>query len=120
MANLGLQGGVIVSLPVLNLDKSIAWYQEVLGFQVVLKLEKPLWCELSTVNHEVRVGLAQVREVNSGDTTPIFRVKDLEAAQTALTSRHVATSGIEVVVNQAKLLTFSDLDGNPLMLQELL
>lgn len=120
MANLGLQGDLVVSLPVLDLDKSIAWYQEVLGFQVVLKLENPLWCELSTENHSVRVGLAQVREISSGDTAPIFRVKDLRSAQTALASSHVTTSDIEVVAGQAKLLTFNDLDGNALMLQELL
>ncbi len=120
MANLGLQGDLVVSLPVRDLEKSIVWYQEALGFQVVLKLKNPLWCELSTENRSVRVGLAQVQEVSSGDTTPIFRVKDLKAAQTVLASLHVATSDIEVVASQAKLLTFNDLDGNALMLQELL
>lgn len=120
MVNLGLQGDLVVSLPVHDLEKSIAWYQEVLGFQVALKLEDPLWCELSTENRSVRVGLAQVREVSSGDTVPIFRVRDLRAAQTALASSHVATSDIEVAGSQAKLLTFNDLDGNALMLQELL
>ena len=120
MLNLGLKPGAIVSIPVRDLKKSIAWYREVFGFEVVHTLEAPVWCELSTATRDLRIGLAQVRGGQPGDTTPIFRVYSVEAAEAALASRQVATSEVVTVAGQSKLLTLEDPDGNTLMLQEIL
>ncbi len=118
MSDLGLESGVVVSIPVRDLKKSSAWYRETLGFEVARTLPEHAWCELSTATEGLRIGLAQVERGNAGDTTPIFTVKSIEAAAATLASKHIATSQVVTVAGQAKLLTLQDPDGNTLMLQE--
>ena len=115
---LGLEPGAIVSIPVRDVRKSAAWYRETFGFGVARTLEKPVWCELVTPTEGMRIGLAQVRQGEPGDTTPIFAVRDIEHAAAELDSRQIATSEIVTVQGHARLLTLRDPDGNTLMLQE--
>lgn len=116
----GLQPGAIISIPVRDLKKSVAWYRRTFGFEVARSLREPAWCELATPTAGVRIGLAQVDGADSGDTTPIFTVGSIEAAAAALASEHIATSEVVTVDGHARLLTLKDPDGNTLMLQELL
>ena len=117
---LGLTPGAVVSLPVRDVRKSSAWYQETFGFGVARTLDKPAWCELTTATDGLLIGLAQVQQAEPGDTTPIFTVRDIERAAAALDSRQIATSEIVTVDGHARLLTLQDPDGNTLMLQEVL
>ena len=57
-------GGLTCSLGVVDMDRSIAWYQGVLGFTLLYRLEDIAWCELSTSVARVNVGLGQ-REVRA-------------------------------------------------------
>ena len=116
--NLGLEAGVVVSIPVRDIGKSSAWYRQTFGFEVVRTLREPAWCELATPTADMCIGLAQVDGGDPGDTTPIFNVRSIEAAEAALAAGHVATSKVVTVVGHAKLLTLQDPDGNTLMLQE--
>lgn len=117
---LGLEQGLIISIPVRDLEKSAAWYRDVMGFELALELKSPPWYELFTSTEGVRLGLAQVQKVNPGETTPIFRVASLEVAEAALAAKQIATSEVVAVPGQAKLLTLHDPDGNTLMLEQLL
>ena len=115
---LGLAPGTVVSIPVRDVRKSSAWYQETFGFGVARALDEPAWCELTTKTDGLRIGLAQVQQAEPGDTTPIFTVQDIERAAAELDSRHIATSEIVTVEGHARLITLQDPDGNTLMLQE--
>ena len=116
--NLGIEPGVVVSIPVRDIRKSSAWYRQTFGFEVVRTLQEPAWCELATRTADMRIGLAQVDGGDPGDTTPIFNVRSIEAAEAALAAEHIATSKVVTVDGHAKLLTLQDPDGNTLMLQE--
>lgn len=116
--NLGLEAGVIVSIPVRDIRKSCAWYSRTFGFEIVRTLDDPAWCELATPTEGMSVGLAQVERGDGGDTTPIFTVGSIEAAAAALAAEHIAASKVVTVDGHAKLLTLQDPDGNTLMLQE--
>ena len=117
---LNLEPGVIVSIPVRDLKKSTEWYRETFGLEVVRTLEEPAWCEMATPTAGLSIGLAQVERGDPGDTTPIFTVRSVEAAAAALANKHIATSEIVTVADQARLLTLQDPDGKTLMLQEVL
>ena len=116
--DLGIEPGVVVSIPVRDIRKSSAWYRQTFGFEVVRTLQEPAWCELATRTADLRIGLAQVDGGDPGDTTPIFNVRSIEAAEAALAAEHIATSKVVTVDGHAKLLTLQDPDGNTLMLQE--
>ncbi len=41
-------GGLTLSIPVKDLDTSIGWYTEVLGFQLLYRVDDIGWCELQS------------------------------------------------------------------------
>lgn len=117
-SDLGFDGGLTCSMQCADLDRAITWYQEILGFAILYRVEELGWCELQTPIEGVNVGLSQVEapEVKGGATLT-FGVADIEGARTALESRGVAFDGETVVYpGMVSLATFYDLDGNKLML----
>lgn len=120
-AALGYTGGLTIAFKVSDLAKSIDWYQNVLGFKLVYKLDEMAWCELSTAVDGVNVGLSQVEKVEPGGPTPTFGVKDIEKARKTLESRKVRFDGDTIEIPEmVKLATFYDPDGNSLMLFQML
>jgi catechol 2,3-dioxygenase-like lactoylglutathione lyase family enzyme len=110
-------GGLTCSLGVTDLDRSIAWYQDVLGFSLLYRSEDIAWCELSTGVEKVNVGLSERREAGgTGGATLTFGVTDLEAAKAALDGKGVRQDGdIIEIPGLVRLLTFFDPDDNALM-----
>ncbi len=109
-------GGLTLSLPVSDLDKSIDWYQVTLGFKLLYRLDEMGWCEMSTGVARVNVGLSVTEERNPGGATPTFGVKDIEAARAALENKNVKLDGdIMTIPDMVRLQTFYDPDGNSLM-----
>ena len=112
-------GGLTLSLPVANLDASIAWYQDVMGFELLYKIDEMGWCEMSTGVERVNVGLSVTEEQKKGEVTPTFGVKDIKAARAALEAKNVRLDGdIMTIPDMVHLQTFYDLDDNSLMLYE--
>ena len=70
-----------ISIGVRNLDDAIAWYRDMLGFEVIYKLEEMGWCELKTSMNGVSIGVGQSEEPKTEGTTPVFGVRDIEAAR---------------------------------------
>ncbi len=113
-------GGLTCAMAVTDLDRSIAWYRDVLGFDLLYRLEDNAWCELKTAVERVNVGLSQVEEAGGkGGATLTFGVEDIEAAKAELDSRGVRQDGpIRDIPGLVRLLTFYDPDDNALMLYE--
>lgn len=109
-------GGLTLSLPISDLEKSIAWYQDVLGFELLYKMDEMGWCELKSGVERVNVGLSVTERSNPGGATPTFGVTDIEAARAALAAKDVKLDGdIQTIPEMVKLQTFYDPDGNSLM-----
>ena len=113
-------GGLTCSCGVTNLDRSIAWYQDVLGFELLYKAEQIAWCELKTAVARVNIGLSEVEEAGGkGGATLTFGVADIEAAQAEIEAKSVRQDGpIRDIPNMVRLLTFYDPDDNALMLYQ--
>jgi catechol 2,3-dioxygenase-like lactoylglutathione lyase family enzyme len=112
---------IVISVNVSDLDRSIAWWGEVLGFEPTYVMKEYGWCELGTSIAGVGLGLGQVEEVKIGGTTPTFGVSDIDAARGHMESRGVRFDGDTYEIEgQVKLCTFYDPDENPFMLAEVL
>ena len=108
------------SISVKDLDRSIAWYQDVLGFKLLYRADEIGWCELSTDVPGVNVGLSQNEHVpQGGGATNVWGVADIDAAKAHLDVKGVRQDGdIQHVPEMVKLITFYDPDGNAMMLSE--
>ena len=69
-SKLSYNGGLTCAMSVKDLGQAIAWYQDVLGFELLYKLDQMGWCELKTAVPGVNVGLSQVekKQVGGGAT----------------------------------------------------
>jgi predicted enzyme related to lactoylglutathione lyase len=105
------------SMGVTSLDKSIAWYGEVLGFALLYRADEIGWCEMTTHMAGVNVGLSENREVQQGGgATNVWSVTDIEAAKAHIDARGVRQDGeIQTIPGLVRLLTFYDPDGNAMM-----
>lgn len=117
---IAFDGGLTCALSVSNLDKSIAWYTDVLGFEVIYKLDDMGWCELSTPVTRVTVGLSQVEKLEGkGGATLTFGVQDIDVAREQLEASDVRFDGDTTTIPEmVKYATFFDPDGNTLMLYQ--
>ena len=114
-------GGLTLSMPVKDLDASINWYTDVLGFKLLYRVDDIGWCELQSSVDKVNVGLSQVEDPQPGGATPTFGVNDIRAAQTSLQHSGATIEGDVITYpGMVKLLNFYDPDGNSLMLFEAL
>ncbi len=113
-------GGLTCALGVSDLDRSIAWYGETLGFDLLYRMEDNAWCELKTGVERVNVGLSQVEEAGGkGGATLTFGVEDIEAAKAELDSRSIRQDvPIRDIPGLVRLLTYYYPDDKALMLYE--
>jgi len=113
-------GGLTCALSVKDMDRSIRWYQDVMGFELLYRLDDMGWCELKTGVARVNVGLSQVEKPEpKGGATLTFGVKDINAARKALEANDVRFDGAtRVIEGMVKLATFYDPDDNVLMLYQ--
>jgi catechol 2,3-dioxygenase-like lactoylglutathione lyase family enzyme len=77
-----------------DLDRSLAWYRDTLGFDLIYRLDDIAWCELKTGVERVNLGLSQVEEAGGkGGATLTFGVEDIEAAKAELDSGGIRQDG---------------------------
>jgi catechol 2,3-dioxygenase-like lactoylglutathione lyase family enzyme len=100
-----------------DMEASIKWYEDVLGFELMYRVDEIGWCEMKTPVANVHLGLSQVEAPKvEGGATLTFGVKDVEAAKAHVEGHDVRTDGdIVTYPGMVKLLTFYDPDGNKLM-----
>jgi len=123
MANvLGYDGGLTCSVPVSDMKKSIAWYRDVLGFELLYEMAEMGWCEMASPVAHVTVGLNQVETVNpKGGPTLVWGVADIDAARQKLEAQKVRFDGETMTIEgMVRLATFYDIDGHKIMLSQTL
>ena len=110
-------GGLTCALGVTDLDRSLAWYRDILGFDLLYHRDDIAWCELKTGVANVNVGLSERGEAGGGGgATLTFGVADLEQAKAELDRHGVRQDGpIREIAGLVRLLTFYDPDDNALM-----
>ncbi len=108
--------GLTVSMSVSDMDKGIAWYEDVLGFTLLYRMDHIGWCELESGVKDVNVGLSVTEEPKPGGSVPTFGVADIDAAKASLEAKGVKIDGDVIQIEEmVKLLSFYDLDDNALM-----
>jgi len=117
---LNFDGGLTCAMQAADMDRAIAFYRDVLGFQLLYRMDEMAWCELSTPVARVNVGLSQVeRPQFEGGATLTFGVTDIDAARSNLAHQGVRFDGdIQTIEGMVKLTTFFDSEGNKLMLYQ--
>ncbi len=120
MPGIDSNGDITLSCSVRNLDESIAWFKEVLGFNEVFRIPEAGWAEVTSPTEGVTIGLGQNEEVDGrGGTTPVFGVDSVDAARADLEGKGVRFDGDTVIIpGMVKLATFFDPDGNSYMFSE--
>ena len=110
-------GTITLSSSVKDLEASIAWFKDVLGFEETFKVSEAGWAEVSTPVEGVSIGLQDDAGVEgSGGSIPVFGVVDIDAARAELEAKGVEFAGETVELpGMVKLATFFDPDGNRYM-----
>lgn len=114
-------GGLTCSLNVIDIQSSMKWYQDILGFELLYFMEELGWCELKSPVVKVNVGLSQVEKMPppGGNAVLTWGVKDIESAAAELKRKGVKFDGdIRNIEEMVKLATFFDIDGNCFMLYQ--
>jgi len=120
MGSIDWAGESTAALDVSDYDRSLAWYRDVLGWEVVFELPEWKWAQLQTPVKGLLVGIGQSEEVKAGGgATLTFTVTDIAAARDYLEGNGVRFDGeTHQVEDMVKLATFYDPDGNALMLAQ--
>ena len=92
---------------VTDYDRSLAWYRDVLGFDLEYELKEYGWCELKTP-FGFNIGLGQTEKVTPGNVTPTFGVRDIEAAIAHLREHDVNVEDWHEIPEMVRLSTFYD------------
>src|SRR4051794_9493361 len=109
----------VISVAVSDYDRSLAWYRDVLGFELVYELKEYGWCELKTP-FGFNVGLGQTEKVELGSLVPTFGVADIDAAIAHLREHGVKAEDWHEIPGMVPLATFYDPDGTSWMLAQAL
>ena len=120
MGKIGWGGESTAALEVSDYDRSLAWYRDVLGWEVVFELAAWKWAQLQTPVPGLLLGIGQSEEVKEGGgATLTFTVSDIDAARGYLEGNGVRFDGeTRQVEDMVRLATFYDPDGNTLMLAQ--
>lgn len=110
------------SIGVTDMNASLAWYRNVLGFSLLNRVDEIGWSELSTGVDGVTLGLSQNERVSvGGGATNVWGVKNIDEAKAHLDAHGVKQDGdIQHIPGMVKLITFYDPDGNAMMFAQTL
>ncbi|MCH9681939.1 MAG: VOC family protein [Deltaproteobacteria bacterium] len=120
MTDIEYDDEINLALGVTNLERSVAFFGERLGFQKLFVDPKNRWATLGTFVQGVTLGLSEVETApGRGGATPTFGVRDLDAVRSRLEAAEVAFDGNTVEIpGVTKFATFFDPDGNAFMLAQ--
>ncbi len=117
---LGFDGGLTCAMQCADLDRAISWYTDVLGFELLYRMDEIAWAELKSAVGRVQIGLGAVQKPQTeGGATLTWGVVDIEAARSRLERQGVRFDGeTQTIPEMVRLATFFDPDGNRHMLYQ--
>ena len=116
----GYRGTLLVQLGVKDLDRSIQFYTEVMGFKLERRDDSLRWARIDPGVGHVIIGLGE-KEVTkgSGSASLNFGVEDIEASRTRLEVKGVRFLGPTITVPGVVMLAdLEDPDGNRIRLAQ--
>ncbi len=118
-SDLGWEPSLLIQLAVSDLDRSITFYTEVLGFELEARQNEISWARLTFGIDAVVLGIGEREALGSGSVSLNFGVDDIEAARSILENRGIEFDGpVLTVPGIVKLAEFEDPDGNRIRLAE--
>lgn len=112
-------GVVTCAVGVTDFDAAIKWYQQVLGFELIFRLDDAGWAEMKTPTANLHLGLTVKEKVDVGGGAIVtFGVHDVDNARKELEAHKVKMEDMVEVPGMVKLFTFFDPDGNALMMAQ--
>lgn len=116
-STLGYDGGLTCGIQCTDLKRSIAFYQQKMGFKHLYTMDDIAWAELATETPGVNIGLSQVEKITgTGNCKLTFGVKNLDHTRKQLEAAGVSFTGETMEIpGMVRLATFLDPDGNPHM-----
>ena len=119
-AELRYDGSLLVQLTVSDVKSSIAFYRDVVGFELESYNEELDWARIVPPGSGIVIGLGAGGEAKgSGSTSLNFGVRDLPRARLTLESRGVTFTGPTITIpGVVRLATFQDPDGNRIRLAD--
>ena len=119
MSLITLDKTINIALSVKNRHVSAAWYESILGFDLIYHTDEAGWSELQTKTVGVTIGLGEHAKPMPGNCVPVFGIADLDTARLKLEQANVKFDDeTDVVEGIVKTATFYDPDGNALMLAQ--
>lgn len=111
------KSGIGFNYNVSDLERTMAFYTEKLGFQLISHDVAQGQARLATANRDCFIGFAESQSVFPSSTCTTFEVENIEQAVQILQEKGVEFDGeITVIPNVVKLAAFTDPDGYKLML----
>lgn len=115
------KSGLVIWYNVTNLERTLAFYTEGLGFAVDYQDEANRMTIVKTNTEDCFIGLAEAKTVVPVTSATTFEVKDIEQAFAQLKNRGIKFTGeIETIPDFVKLATFTDPDGHSFELSQTL
>lgn len=112
-----LKAGIGFHYSVSNVDRTVAFYTEKLGFKIHDYNAQTRQARLFTNTRDCLIGFAEQQPVVPGSTCITFAVDNIEQTVSDLQQKGIAfPEGIITVPNLIKLAAFADPDGYSLML----
>lgn len=112
--------GITLACECSDINATIKWYREVMGFKLLCHVEEIGWCEFASPTKDVAIGYSQVEKPKIGaGPVPVYSVVDIATTRAALESSQVRFDGpTREIPGMVKLATFFDPDGNAFMLSQ--
>lgn len=119
MAIVSLDNTITLAMSVRDRHASAKWYEETLGFELIMHIDEAGWSEMKTKTEGVTLGLGEQAEPAPGNTVPVFGIADIATARANLEAIGVKFDGdTETIEGMVATATFYDPDGNALMLAQ--
>ena len=117
---IGACSTLLIQLRVADLDQSIAFYRDVLGFRLKERNESLRWAKLNAGINGVTIGIGEgPNVVGSGSTSMNFGVIDIDTVRAELEKKGITFLGETITVpGTVRLADFEDLDGNRIRLAQ--
>jgi len=115
-------GKLTAAISVTDLERSKAFFTQLLGFEHIYTLADWGWCEMRTGVPGVTLGIGEAETVQpEGGATLTFGVADIDATRGWLEQHDVRFDGdTREIEGMVRLATFYDPDGNTFMLAQVL